>query len=79
MAAQIGKKLRPAEDWAGGLDSLERFTRAGELRADMQLEIMTHPDLVDGVPSDSLHNKHIPMAELIQRLEQCKVQIESRS
>lgn len=79
MAARIGKKLRTAEDWAGGLDSVERFARAGELRADMRLEIMTHPDLVDGVPCDSLHHKHIPMAELIQRLEQCKVQIESRA
>ena len=77
MASQIGKKLRTGEDWAGGLDSVGRFAEAGELRADMRLEIMTHPDLVDGVPCDSLHHKHVPMVELTRKLAQYAAQLEA--
>ncbi len=64
MSAQIAKVLRSEENWAGGLDSLRRFAAAGEIGPDTRAEIMTHPDMIDGIPCDSLHGKHVPMSEL---------------
>ena len=52
------------ENWFSGLNSLRKAIKAGEITDSTRAEIMTHPDMVDGVPSDSLHNKHIPMEEL---------------
>ena len=65
MSTQIGKVLRTKENWAGGLDSLRRFAKAGEIGPETRAEIMTHPNMIEGVPCDSLHNKHVPMDELL--------------
>ena len=68
MTGVIKKHLKMDTDWAGGFRSFEKAVKRGLIHKDTSLEVMTHPEIVNGLLADTSSHKCFNIRDEIKSL-----------
>ena len=68
MTCIIKRQLIMNTDWAGGFRSFEKAVKRGLIHKDTSVEIMTHPEIVDGLLADTSNRECLNIRDEIKSL-----------